>query len=166
MIAREVFDGSDGAVTKAYYAELEKRGLRGKMAVALFRAQKCSTRAKKYRGGIRGVGSFKSMAYDKKAWSLQELCKQLQHGSVFMEKWGWKQDPNVVFGSEPSWVLYVDLVFASDGIKFGQVSFHNPTRYEGPDYPGEWDGEHKSEERVIAFCDQIMATEVSPSLGL
>lgn len=65
MKALEVFNGSEGAITRAYYAALEQRGAAGIVAVNLFRAQKCSTRAKKYRGGIRGVGSYRGMAYDK-----------------------------------------------------------------------------------------------------
>jgi hypothetical protein len=28
-------------------------------------------------------------------------------------------------------------------------------RYAGPDFDGEWDGEHLSQERVIEFCQRV-----------
>jgi hypothetical protein len=70
--AAEVYAGSNGEVTRAYYAELERRGPLGMVAMNLFRAQKCSARAKVYRG--RG---FKRDAYDRKNWSLGLLCTYL-----------------------------------------------------------------------------------------
>lgn len=112
----------------------------------LFRAQKCSSRAKKYRGGIRGIGSFRSIAYDRKGWSIEELCKALAAAPNLGISFGWKKDP-LMPGAE--WVLYVDL-------PEGQVSFHSVQRYLGPDYPGDWDKQHKSEERIIAFCDRCL----------
>jgi len=39
------------------------------------------------------------------------------------------------------WVVYFEL-------PQGQVSFHSPTRGSGPDYPGEWDGTHTSQDRI------------------
>lgn len=150
MKASEVYDGSNGDVTRAYYRELEKIGPVGKVAMNLFRAQKCSFRAKKYRGGIKGVGSYRSMAYDRKAYSMAELCKILhQYGSTLGIRYGWKKDPDVIFGQKASYVLYVD-------IPTGQVSFHNPSRLEGPDYPGNWDGCRNSCSRILAFCDSLM----------
>lgn len=146
MTAIEVYVGSDGELTKRYYAELEKHGALGRVAVNLFRAQKCSARAKEYRGGIRGVGSYKGMAYDRKNWAMQQLCDVLvlnagELGIAF----GWKRDPGCP-GYEQ--VLYVDL-------PEGQVSFHSRVRYAGPDYPGEWDGRHLSAEHILAFCDRV-----------
>jgi hypothetical protein len=148
MTAAEIFNGSDRYATKAYYRELTERGPLGIVAMNLFRAQKCSSRAKVYRGGIRGRGSFKSMAYERKQWSMAELVKTLMSqphldGIVF----GWKRDEAAQFG--PEWVLYVDL-------PQGQVSFHSPGRGEGPDYPGDWDRKHRSEKRILAFCDSVM----------
>ncbi|HXI90495.1 MAG TPA: hypothetical protein VNO24_10820 [Blastocatellia bacterium] len=144
MKALEVYLGSDGALTKLYYAELEKRGPAGLVAVNLFRAQKCSTRAKVYRG--RG---YRGMAYDRKSWSMGNLVNILkQHGAALGISFGWKADPLTPFGDEPSWVLYVDL-------PQGQVSFHSPSRGEGPEYVGEWDGRRLSQERIIQFCDQV-----------
>ncbi|OGF05223.1 MAG: hypothetical protein A2W00_04560 [Candidatus Eisenbacteria bacterium RBG_16_71_46] len=145
--AQEVYDGSDGDLTLRFYAELTQHGLLGKIAVCLFRAQKCSARAKVYRGGIRGKGSYRSMAYDRKGWSLSILCLFLcEHGAELGIRFGWGRDD-----SQPlnSWVLYVDL-------PQGQVSFHSPTRMQGPDYPGVWDGQQASEERIIAFAQTVL----------
>lgn len=65
MDAITVFEGSDGELTKTYYAELSKRGPIGEVAMNLFRAQKCSERAKVYRGGIRGKGPDYSSDWDR-----------------------------------------------------------------------------------------------------
>jgi hypothetical protein len=147
MRAAEVYAGSNGSATRAYYADLEKLGPVGVVAVNLFRAQKCSSRAKVYRGGIRGRGSFRGMAYERKAWSMQNLCSALmQHGQKLGLRFGWKPDPDTPLRGEASWVLYVDL-------PQGQVSFHSPVRYVGPDYAGEFDGAHQSAERILRFCD-------------
>lgn len=146
--ARRVFDGSDGAVTRALYSDLEAAGPAGVVAMNLFRAQKCSARAKVYRGGIRGQGSYKSMAYDRKNWSMDNLCKVLGvHAAALGIGWGWKLDPAQAYHS---WVMYVDLP------GFGQVSFHSAGRGAGPDYAGEWDRKHESESRIIAYCDQVL----------
>jgi hypothetical protein len=148
--ATDIYAGSNGSVTRDYYARLEARGPLGFVAMNLFRAQKTSSRAKKYRGGIRGVGSFSKMAYDTKNFSLKQLCDALlKHGDGFGITFGWKVDPRESFAS---WVLYVDL-------PNGQVSFHCTERYAGPDYPGEWDQQHASQERMLAFCDSVYAVE-------
>lgn len=124
--ARAIFEQNDGKVTAAYYESLAGCGLLGRIAVALFRAQKRSARAKDYR-----PGKYRRAAYDVKAWSMQELCKMLlRDGAAPLHgiTWGWKEDPDVLFGERPSRVLYVDL----PGI--GQCSFHSPVRYEGEVY--------------------------------
>lgn len=114
------------------------------VALNLFRAQKNSSRAKQYRG--RG---YKDMAYDRKQWSMGNLCRVLgQHAEALGLPYGWKQDPGTLFDDRSSWVLYVDL-------PEGQVSFHSPVRGGGPDYPGEFCGEHRSTERILAYCDRI-----------
>ena len=153
MKAIEVFNQHNGDVTKAYYTELEALGPVGHIAVCLFRAQKRSSRAKDYTRG-----KYRRAAYDVKAWSMSELCAALSNPGLPITSWGWKQDATVVFGEEPSWVLYVDL-------PTGQCSFHSPTRMADPDYPGEWDGTGKSAERIIAFCDQVQsaATPLTPA---
>lgn len=158
MTAREVYAGSDGEVTKAFYRRLEQLGPIGVVATCLFRAQKCSARAKVYRGGIRGRGSFKSMAYERKTWSMANLAMMLmEHSAELGITWGWKQDLNVVFDARPSRVLYVDL-------PNGQVSFHAPTRGVGPTYSGEWCGEHASETRIVAFCDEVLKVHAPAGL--
>ena len=140
--AAAVMAQNNGDVTRAYYDALMRCGPMGEIGVALFRAQKRSRRAKEYRRG-----KYRRAAYDVKEWSLGEVCRLLEkHGDLGFA-WGWKQDPTVLFDGEPSWVLYVDLP------RFGQVSFHAPSRGEGPDYPGEWDGQRASAERIIQFCD-------------
>lgn len=149
MRAIEVYRRSDGEATRAYYAQLALAGPRGVIAVNLFRAQKCSARAKVYRGGIAGQGSYKRMAYDRKSWSMDQLCAALaQHGAALGMGWGWKRDPATLFGGSESWVLYVEL-------PQGQVSFHSPSRGAGPEYAGEWDGMKASELRILQFCDAV-----------
>lgn len=156
MRARDIFDGSDAARTRAYYAALERRGPIGEFAANLLRAQKASTRAKRYRGGISGVGSFSDLAYQKKGESLIRLCDWLlEHnvqggvmryaGDTEMLRWGWKIDPRE---QHAKWVLYIDL-------PHGQVSFHSTERFGGPDYPAEFDGSHASAERICSFCDFV-----------
>lgn len=151
MKAIDVYRGSDGEATKAYYRLLLEHGAMGMVAVNLFRAQKCSARAKVYRGGVAGRGSYRGMAYDRKQWSMEQLCDALRmDGDALGIHHGWKQDAGTLFGDEQSWVLYVDL-------PQGQVSFHSPTRGSGPDYPGEFDGQRgMSELRILQFCDAVM----------
>ena len=150
--ALTIYNGSDGAATTAYYNELSKRGPIGLVAVNLFRASKCSARAKVYRGGIRGRGSFKSMAYERKNWSMSQLVAVLgKHADALGITYGWKHDPAQAFHC---WVLYVDL-------PQGQVSFHTASRGAGPNYAGEWDRSNASAERILAFCDQVFKTVLS-----
>jgi hypothetical protein len=151
MKALDVYKGSDAAVTKAYYADLAAVGLVGTVAVNLFRALKASTRAKVYRGGIAGRGSFRSMAYDHKGWSMKNLCNTLcDHADDLGIRFGWQKDPSTLLRGQVSWVLYVD-------IPTGQVSFHSPVRYGGPDYEGKWDGVRTAScTRILAFCDQVL----------
>jgi hypothetical protein len=147
--ARAVYLGSDGQLTTAFYAKLQSIGPMGEIGLNLFRAQKNSERAKVYRGGIRGQGSYKGMAYDRKNWSMGKLCEALgAHGDALSISWGWKQDP-----AQPyfPWVLYVDLP------RYGQVSFHSDRRGFGPDYPGDWDQMRgASVTRIIDFCSAIL----------
>lgn len=141
--AIDIYAGSDGEATKAYYAELEKLGPIGIVAVNLFRAQKCSARAKQYRRH-----AHRSSAYDRKNWSIENLSAVLnQHAESLGIVYGWKRDPSQEFHNE---VLYVELP------GFGQVSFHSALRLTGPAYAGDWDGVHQSEARILAFCDSVM----------
>jgi hypothetical protein len=147
MRAGEVYLGSDGEVTKRFYAELEKFGPLGLVAMNLFRARKCSERAKKYRGG-NAHGRFKAQAYERKQWSMGLLCEVLaQHGEALGFRWGWREDPRQHY---VPWVLYVD-------IPQGQVSFHSPARGGGPDYTRPWDGQiDASPDRIIWFCNAVL----------
>lgn len=126
----QVYEGSDGAKTMALYETLKARGPLSDIALNLFRAHKASARAKVYRGGDKR-GSYRRQAYDKKGWSIENLCRLLaERAEASGIRWGWKLDPQQAFHC---WVLYVDL-------PDGQVSFHAAERGTGPDYDGEWDG--------------------------
>lgn len=150
-----IYEGSDPVATRALFAELQARGLMGVFAVNLFRAQKSSARAKRYRGGPgSGQPSYRKMAYERKAWSIGNLVELLEkHDLKLSVVWGWRLDPNVQFGDRPSYVLYINL--PCDGQP--QVSFHSPDRGNGPDYPGDWDGGHASAERILKFCSLVLA---------
>lgn len=179
MNVREIFHGSDGEATKLLYAELEKRGPIGTIALNLFRAQKASTRAKVYRR------KFKGAAYDKKNWSLRNLCDALIKAEALpmnarelsaesIDHWrDWAEGNRKIrtcFVSDPpmkepvalvwGWkadpaaeyhrsVLYVEL-------PTGQVSFHSATPLTNHRYHGEWDGQHVSAERIIRYVDHVL----------
>jgi hypothetical protein len=154
---REIYVGSDGSATMQLYKELEALGPAGIVALNLFRAYKNSARAKVYRGGIRGKGSYSGMAYERKNWAMGNLCKVLtEHAAVLGIRWGWKMDPDMVAKDDPHiWVLYVDLPN-----NLGQVSFHTAARGEGPDYPGEWDGAKKvGDERIIKWVEMLLTLQ-------
>jgi hypothetical protein len=126
-----IYTGSDGEATKALYARLEPLGPAGIVAVNLFRACKASERAKKYRGGERGRGSFKAIAYEKKEFSIDNLCQVLdEHAAALGVHWGWGFDDKQPYHRH---VIYVE-------IPTGQVSFHTSFRRLGPNFDGKWDG--------------------------
>lgn len=152
MKAADVYLGSDGDVTRAYYERLSALGPIGIVAMNLFRSQKNSARAKVYRGGIRGKGSFRGMAYERKQWAMDQLCQTLRTQAAELGFiYGWKQDHQTVFQNESSWVLYIDIP------GHGQVSFHSPNRGQGPDYNGEWDGiRDASVGRILELCDCLL----------
>lgn len=151
MTPKAIYDGSNGEASKALYDRLEQLGPVGVVALNLFRAQKCSARAKKYRGGIRGKGSYKDMAYDRKQWSMGNLCQVLgEHAEALGITWGWKVDSAQ---SYHCWVLYVE-------IPTGQVSFHTDRRGHGPDYPGDWDGQRDvCAGRICDWCERLLEHE-------
>jgi len=154
--AYKVFHQQNGDVTRAYYAKLSATGTIGEIAVALFRCQKRSSRAKQYRRG-----KWRAAAYDVKEWSMGELCRLLTaHAESFGFRWGWKEDPSVQFDNGASQVLYVDIPGQ------GQVSFHSPSRLKGPDYLGEWDGLNgSSEQRIISFCAALEPSNISEKVA-
>lgn len=134
-----VYTGSNGDETKALYAELEAMGPAGVIAMNLFRACKCSERAKTYRRG-----SYRGNAYDRKDWSLGLLAEALEkHAGSLNIIWGWGFDPRAVNFEH---VLYVDL-------PTGQVSFHCAYRKSGPDYASPWDGvKGAGPDRICRHC--------------
>jgi hypothetical protein len=148
MHARQIYYGSNGGASRSFCSTLERNGAIGQIAAQLFRVQKASSRAKVYRGGVRGSNgqrySYRDMAYERKNECIERLCRILEHDSDGL-KWGWGRDEAEF---EAKHVLYVEL-------PVGQVSFHCPMRYAGPDFDGEWDGEHLSQERVIEFCQRV-----------
>lgn len=138
MEARYVFNQNDGDVTKTYYAKMNAIGIEGELAVALFRAQKRSVAAKRYKGR-----KFTRSAYDVKNWSLGEVCRILSKDIGMI--WGWKYDSKAV---NFEWVLYVEL-------PQGQCSFHSPDRLTGPDFTGSWRPARPSHEVIADYCDSI-----------
>lgn len=136
--AREVFDGSDGKLTVAYYRRLSALGPIGVVAMNLFRAQKTSSRAKQYRGR-----QYRNASYETKNYSLECLCAALLNMPDML--WGWKMDPNT---PGYPWVLYCET-------SAGQVSFHSADRLKGPDFPLDWDGDKLSTQRILSFCDRV-----------
>ena len=151
-----IFAGNDGEATRAMYACLGRLGAVGAVALNLFRAQKCSTRAKLYRGG-NGKGSFREQAYGRKEFSLRNLTAELTtHADALGIVWGWKEDP-----AQPvhRWVLYVVLPAG-----FGQVSFHHETPMGNHRFEGEWDGSHAGAQRIVAFVGSVLNPESAPSV--
>jgi hypothetical protein len=143
MTVIEVFKQNNGDVTKAWYAEMNAKGKAGELAVALFRAQKRSTAAKKYRG------RFTRDAYDVKNWSISEVVRILWSPPMpFPDmEWGWAYDARAVNFEH---VLYVEL----PGI--GQCSFHSSTRLAGPDFTGVWKPIPDSLTSILTFCDSVI----------
>lgn len=148
--ARQVYEGSHGGQTRSFCSALEKTGHFGKIAAQLFRAQKASARAKVYRGGIKNSYgnriSYRTLAYSRKGECLSGLCDLLKADACGLT-WGWGTDEKQPFAVH---VLYVDL-------PQGQVSLHSTKRFVGSDYAGQWDGQNRSEQRILWFCDRIMA---------
>jgi hypothetical protein len=150
---RTIFDGSNGGESLRLCNELAKRGPLGGIAAELYRAQKASSRAKVYRGGMSfhngGHASYRDLSYDRKNKMLVRLCERLEVDDCGL-RWGWGKDVKQPFAQ---WVLYLEL-------GNGQISFHSPTRFDGPKYDGGWDGKDASEDRIIAFCEAVLAGDV------
>lgn len=133
-----VYNGSDGKITGQLYVELSMLGPMGELAVNLFRANKNSVRAKRYRGR-----SAKGAAYDTKQWAIEKIETILgKHAEALGIVWGWKEDARQ---ARHNWVMYIEL-------PTGQVSFHAGSRGDGPDFSGEWCGEFASADRIIALA--------------
>lgn len=152
MNVRAIYEGSNGAATQALYDRLQTFGPAGIVALNLFRASKCSARAKVYRRGCH-----KRDAYDRKQWSLSNLCTVLQiHADALGIVWGWKEDPAQAFHR---WVLYVVLPV------HGQVSFHSATAIGSQRFAGEWDGSRESHERILRHTAALFASVESEVAG-
>lgn len=147
MLARTIFYQQNGDVTKAYYKTMSEKGYHGLLAVALFRAQKRSTAAKRYKRG-----RFARDTYDVKNWSLDQACMVLS-SHEFGFPWGGARDVHT-----PGYphVLYVDL-------PTGQCSFHSPERGKGPDYHGKWRPGAGSESNILEFCDSVWEPDYRPT---
>jgi hypothetical protein len=145
-----VYTGSNADATHALYATLSTFQPRGYIAINLIRTCKASERAKKYRGKPgRGGPSYRQMAYDKKDWSIDELCRALVANPDVINSWGWGRDAKAI-GFEN--VLYVDIPGA------GQVSFHTEHRRDGPDFSGRWDGaRNQAPRRICRWTEAILA---------
>ncbi len=144
MKALEVFTQQNGEVTKAYYAEMQKLGELGEIAVCLFRAQKRSSRAKDYRRG-----KFRRLAYDAEN---VEFAGALQGAEAALRKarhWvGMEGRSERTFRR----TRFVDSV---RGPSDGPVQFPQSIRFDGPDYSGEWSGLPNSADVIIRFCDRV-----------
>lgn len=143
-----IYRGSDGEATRELYRRLHARGVAGFVAVNVFRAVKCSERAKVYRGG-----GYRGAAYDRKQWSVENLAVALTaHAANLGISWGWREDPAQPYHR---WVLYVELP------DVGQVSFHAAERGSGPDFPGEWDEVRgAAPQRACVFAVRVL--ELAP----
>jgi len=139
----DAYDGSDGALTRRLLKNLEDKELHGCIAAQMFRAQKASSRAKRYKGDYKGY------AYDRKEQEIQKLCVLLAQQQDW--PWGWQRDETDSFA--PEWLLYVDL-------PTGQVSWHCCQKLTGETYPGEWDRmPGTSEGRILRFCEAVLQGE-------
>ncbi len=145
-----IYQGSDGESTKALYTRLERLGCIDAIATNLFRAQKASERAKAYRGR-----RYKDAAYDKKQWSIDNLCAALiEHAEAAGLTWGWGGDDKQPVHRH---VVYIDL-------PTGQVSFHSPMRGAGPDYRGQWDGmPGQSPDRILRWIGRVLESSRLPT---
>lgn len=155
MNALEIYLGSDGKATTALYEHLTGLGPVGVVALNLFRACKCSERAKQY------SRRYKADAYGRKQWSVDNLCVELdKHAKDLGITWGWKLDPKPPEGFP--WVLYVDLPLA------GQVSYHASTRGKGPDYAGEWDGKQNgtSAQNAVTFTQVVLDADINGPISV
>jgi len=146
-----IYEGSNGDATRMLYRDLELLRPMGPIAVNLFRACKCSARAKIYRKG-RG---YRGDAYARKDWSIKNLATALHdiaqpHGL----SWGWAVDEALRERDDPHHhVIYIEL-------PTGQVSFHVGQRYAGPDFAGQWDGVRDSAaDRICRYVAMLFRGE-------
>src|ERR1035437_7990371 len=117
----------------------------GRLLLALENAQSASDRAKTAINEtyinrladdqIEGARKCNSESYAKKNNAIHEACILARNTKT---GFGWGNDPQCF--SYPR-VVYFDL-------PTGQVSFHTPSRGDGPDYGGQWDCKDASHYRI------------------
>lgn len=144
---QEVSAASDPVATKALYTRLEACGPAGQVALNLFRAHRCITQAQNCENGYQHSTTISRKAYERKDWALLLLCRALMNHSLELRiPWGWCCDSR---DRRAPWTLRVDL-------PQGQVIFRNPRRLTGYDYIGRRDNQEKTEERIFAFCEEVL----------
>ena len=149
---RQAYNGSNSGASKSVCSQLEKKGRLGRIAAELFRIQKTSSRAKKYRGGVSTdvySRSYRGLAYERKDKVLDRLCDILYNDACGLT-WGWARDNSQLAAK---YFLYIEL-------PQGQISFHSRDRYVGDNYSGGWDGQQASEARIIEFCEMVLAGQL------
>lgn len=146
VTARDVYAASNPVLTKALYARLETCGPAGAVALNLFRAHRCIAQALHCDAGREIMRS----AYERKDWAINLLIRTLfRHSQELCIAWGWCCDSR---NKAAPWTLRVDL-------PNGQVAFPNPRRLTGYDYYGRRDAQDKSEERIFAYCDEVLSSQ-------
>lgn len=140
--AEVAFDASDASLTIGYQDALLQRGAIGQVAFGLFRAQKRSAKAKKYRRSNR------RNAYDSKNDAIKyvDAALTLSKDVDYIEGWGWQYDPATI-GYEN--VLYVQTCF-------GQCSYHCAQKFSDKVFRWEWDTNSSSRQTVLRLCDAVV----------
>jgi hypothetical protein len=143
--SRDVYSGSDPAATRALYARLALCGPSGIVALSLFRARRSLDQA----GRCQDQPYAHTMC-ERRDRALRQLCRALLSDGLDLGiSWGWSRDSS---DQDECWRLLVDL-------PQGQVMFRLPRRGTGFDYAGQVDrGPDRSEERILAYCDQVLAS--------
>lgn len=146
--AQEIFRQNDSEVTKGWYDEMNKRGVEGQLAVALFRAQKSWDNVEKW-----PVSRFSEQKNNHRRWSLSEVCRILsEHPDLC--PWGWGKEDHL---ATPAWphVLHLELP------RCGSLTFFCEVRLQGPDhqrfYPYTTAELERSftRDRILDYCDRI-----------
>lgn len=142
-VVAQAFYGSNPGRTRSVLSRLAKCGPPGLLAAACFRAQKASKTGKRRYG--RYTREYSGYAYARKRDQLQAVASILAGHPSLGLVWGWGDDDG---NNCAPHVLYVDL-------PVGQVSWHAEFR-GAQEYPGEWDGQHRSEQRIIRYCEMTL----------
>lgn len=135
-----IYAGSDGDATRALFDELY--GVRGALAVCLFRASKCTERA------AGAQGHYRDIAVGRKRWALEQLLIALQENATYGYGWSFNLEDEKL-----PWVLRVDL-------PQGPVRFPTAVKGDGPVYPGPWaPDDQQTAPRVVAFVNAVLRGE-------